>query len=104
MEERLGAGVLQNDGGCMLVRGSRHRDLSWARVGRRGEGAVDDEVGVVELPWLDRAWCGQGGCVGPRRGEGQRHGVAVVSVPCRGRQHGGGRCWAVGKGLKVLRA
>ena len=72
--------------------------------GVAGEGAVDDEVGVVELPWLDRAWCGQGGCVGPRRGEGQRHGVAVVSVPCRGRQHGGGRRWAVGKGLKVLRA
>ena len=102
-EERLGAGVLHNDGGCVRVHGRPWSDLTWDGVGRCGPGAVDDVGGAVKLPWMDRVWCGQGRCVGQRCGEGHRCGVTMVSASQRGRQHGGGRRRAVSKGLEVCR-
>ena len=67
MEERLGAGILHSDEGCVCVRRCHWRDLVRAIVRRCRPGVVDNMGGAVNLPRLYRAWCGQDWCVGQRR-------------------------------------
>ena len=87
--------------GRVHVRAHFRCDLAWDGVGRSGPVSVDDVGGAVKLPWMDRALCGRVRCVGQRRGERPRSGVAVVSARCRGRQNGGGSLRAVDEGLEL---